>query len=459
MLNFVHVFDLGVNLGLLGLSFCLSSILVVFNNFIREGRYLKVSDEISGLDRLFFFLNRNFGLDLFLLLSYLGFHTLEKFLDNLHDREGMSGTLEGAVDSVNSLLGISNLEHRVLRVNSFSFASFTEIVISAASTLITNSFNLGSSMKACSRSVASVAEGMVFSRDFSFLGHHILEDGGSDLLEKADSLLELLCNLFARVNNVELLGFLIRALSLKSANHNTIFSTEDPFVANISLLEVRFLRLKELVSSDSILVVEPSYFNLRVGGIGEFHMNSLELGLRLSLSFLGSSDSGIDFSSLFFVNLGTDDRLIGGGGTDVSHARFGHTKFGFLNFSEKVVFDTCVNDRRGFTDSDFRLEIFYSRLLDFLLFSEISHYGTSSEEARLVEALVHALDFVSFVNELCSSFIGRSTGSQLEYGKLLDFKSFLKVILRGDGNHLTVFIKVVELEVLRGGFSKGSVSL
>lgn len=230
-------------------------------------------------------------------------------------------------------------------------------------------------------------------------------------------------------------------------------------MANISLLEVRFLRLKELVSSDSILVVEPSYFNLRVCVVCEFHMNSLELGLRLSLSFLGSSNSGIDFSSLFFVNLGTDDRLIGGGGTDVSHARFCHTKFGFLNFSEKVVFDTGVNDRRGFTDSDFRLEIFYSRLLDFLLFSEVSHHGTSSEEARLIEALVHALDFVSFVNELCSSFIGRSTGSQLEYGKLLDFKSFLKVILRGDGYHLTVFIKVVELEVLRGGFSKGSVSL
>lgn len=111
------------------------------------------------------------------MLSFLGFHALEKFLDNLHDREGMSGTLEGAVDSVNNLLGISNLEHRVLRVNSFSFASFTEIVISTTSTLITNSLNLGSSMKACSRSVASIAEGMMFSRNFSFPGHHILEDG------------------------------------------------------------------------------------------------------------------------------------------------------------------------------------------------------------------------------------------------------------------------------------------
>lgn len=78
------------------------------------------------------------------------------------------------------------------------------------------------------------------------------------------------------------------------------FSAEDPFVANIGLLVVGFLRFKEFVGSETIFIVAPLDLNLRLGGVGELDVDALELRLLGFLNLLGL----LNFLGHFLVNIG-----------------------------------------------------------------------------------------------------------------------------------------------------------
>lgn len=129
------------------------------------------------------------------------------------------------------------------------------------------------------------------SLDFSLFLVNFFHDSTSHLLEEADGLLDLLGDLLGGVNDLELVALLVIAFSNETADDTTTnlrggFSAEDPFVANIGLLNVRFLRLKELVGSETILIVAPLDLNLGLGGVGELDMDALELRLLGFLDFL-----------------------------------------------------------------------------------------------------------------------------------------------------------------------------
>jgi len=79
--------------------------------------------------------------------------------------------------------------------------------------------------------------------------------------------------------------------------------TEDPFVANVSLLGVGFFRSQLLVEGLSLLVVEPVDGDPRVGGVVEGDMDALELRL---FDLLLGDDFTLDGDRLLFLTTNGD---------------------------------------------------------------------------------------------------------------------------------------------------------